>query len=66
MSPQLLEAELNGNTKEELELIRFKIYLLADSLVGQRVTISKFRFYGDVRNSAVNAGHEIVRQARVR
>jgi hypothetical protein len=30
------------------------------------VTIPKFRPYGDMRDSAVNAGHEIVRHTLVR
>ena len=39
MSPQLLEAELNVNIKEELELIRFKIYLLADTSLSAKCDI---------------------------
>jgi len=66
MSPQLLEPELNGNTKEELELIRFEYRDSEGILIDRKVTIPKFRPYGDVRDSAVDASHEIVRHSLVR
>ena len=66
MSLQLFENGLNGNTNEELELIRFEYRHSVGILIDRKVTIPKFRSYGEMRDSAVNAGHEIVRQTLVR
>ena len=66
MSVPLFQNGLNGNTNAELELIRFEYLNSEGILIDRKVTIPKFRPYGDVRDSAVNAGHEIVRQALVR
>jgi hypothetical protein len=66
MSVQLFQNGLNGNTNEDLELIRFECRDGDGILIDRKVTISKFRPYGEMRNSAVNAGHEIKRHTRVR
>ena len=56
MSLQLFETELNGNTDEEFELIRFKYHFSVGTLVDEKVAISKFRTYRKVRDPAINAG----------
>jgi len=66
MSVPLFQNGLKGNTNEELELIRFEYRNSEGILIDRKVTIPKFRPYGDVRDSAVDASHEIVRHSLVR
>jgi hypothetical protein len=60
MSVVSFETELNGYADQELELIRFE-YLFGVRTLVEKVTVPKFRAYGDVRDSAINASHEIER-----